>query len=521
MPAAIKYIDDPNSKDAQMLDGAYSREIQARKRVYKCNWDYYYGDHKKHLLPDGTNTEDNVTINLVELLIDKGVSSLMGTTDQGAIKGPDFEVVAPMMQQGAAPAQRQPMIMGEGTSDDSPADEWLDKVWEVNSKSIFLHDLALNGGVCGHLFVKIIPDALQDPDAPGLMLPRLIVLNPANVTPFWDVGDVARVLWYRIQYGEGTEHSTSSQGPTKREDIIREIGDNGLDTGRWIVRTFVRRNEARWAQQGDDVIWEHSWPPIIDWKNLPRPNEYFGLNDLRGNGNINDGLNFTASNMQRIIKHHAKPKTIATGVSESEPIESSVDTLYTITSKDARVYNLEMQSDLSSSLNYMNFLRRAFFDSGRELDPATVQDKLGAITNFGLRVLFRDSLEKTGTKRLLYGAGLRLLSRRLLELGGFGPNNKVVDKWPDSLPVDPLQTAQALVLDRQNGLSQTTYLERRGFDASEETQRREAELAENVLANTLTSQGSLLQRFRSVSNGTTNGQPATGTPNGATVGRAA
>src|SRR6185436_8107203 len=168
-----------------------------------------------------------------------------------------------------------------------------------------------------------------------------------------------------------------------------------------------------------------------------------------------------------------------------------------------------------SSLNYMHFLRQAFFDSGRELDPATVQYKLGALTNFGLRVLFRDSLEKTGTKRLLYGAGLRLLCQRALELGGFGANIKVNDKWQDPLPNDPLATAQALQIDRANGLSQSSYLEKRGFDPIEEQQRREVELAEGVLSDTMKTQGALNQRYREMAYGQNNGrQQPNGTANG-------
>src|SRR6185503_4595535 len=93
MPAAIKYYDNPNIRESRDLEEAYNRELRVRCELYQCNWKYYYGEHKKHLVPDQSNTEDNVIINLVELLLDKGVSSLMGTTDQGTIRGPDFEVV--------------------------------------------------------------------------------------------------------------------------------------------------------------------------------------------------------------------------------------------------------------------------------------------------------------------------------------------------------------------------------------------------------------------------------------------
>ena len=38
--------------------------------------------------------------------------------------------------------------------------------------------------------------------------------------------------------------------------------------------------------------------------------------------------------------------------------------------------------------------------------------------------------------------------------------------WPDALPVNQLEEAQALDVDRRHGASQISYLERRGYDQS-------------------------------------------------------
>jgi hypothetical protein len=219
--------------------------------------------------------------------------------------------------------------------------------------------------------------------------------------------------------------------------------------------------------------WEFPWPPIVEWKNLPKPHSYYGKSDVGSLGALNDGLNFVASNTQRILKHHAHPKTIGIGMKGGEVEETTVDGFWTVQApkSEADIFNLEMQSDLTSSLKFTQMLMRLVYDLSREISPGTVADRLGAITNFGLRVLFYDTLAKSGVKRLLMGEGLTRICRRILEIGGHDPKVKLNVNWPDPLPSDPLQQAQALSIDVEHGLSHTTYLERRGYDPEQEAQR--------------------------------------------------
>lgn len=489
MPRAMQYPDDMNNPAARRLEEAYEEEMRQRRALHGRNWRYYYGDHPKPMKPDATGTDDNVIVNMIELAVDKSISSLMGTAESGTLVGPTFNAV-----------------LGEETNEPDPADEYLEQLWQANDESLFFHDLALIGAVCGHLFVKILPDALPDPAGSPVMFPRFVLLNPDTVAVFWSANDISHILWYRVEFDGGDDQ-------TYREDIIARSALPGAtpDTPGWVIRRYARRTlmgGGQWTPTGPETEWPYNWPPIVDFKNLPRPLHYYGSDDLRRNSGLNDNLNFTASNVLRIIKHHAHPKTVGTGMTQSDILPSDIDTLFTVANPEAKLFNLEMQSDLSSSLSFMQYLRSAFYDSQRELDPATVQDKLGAITNFGLRVLYRDSLEKLGTKRLLFGAGLCELCQRALELVGIGVL-RVTSVWPEALPSDPLPEAQALVLDRQNGLSQDTYLEKRGYDPEVEKRNREQEIAEGALQQTLSTQGALLDRFRRMTgnDGSSIGQP--------------
>jgi hypothetical protein len=76
-----------------------------------------------------------------------------------------------------------------------------------------------------------------------------------------------------------------------------------------------------------------------------------------------------------------------------------------------------------------------------------------------------------------YGALVAEINARLLALGRQAAYGEVdvTNVWKDPLPEDSLSDAQTLEIDVRNGLSQETYLEKRGYDASRELERKEAE----------------------------------------------
>lgn len=495
MPGVTRYIPPTDDGPAlTALEKAYEDELRARQKAHAEAWKLYKGEHHKHLKPDGSGTDDNITINLVELLIDKGVSALVGTNDQGDIEGVTLDIVDEPGERGyegpppdAAGAQNYAPAQAK-----SPAQVALDQTWDANERDILLHNAIMNGGVCGHVFVKIVPDGATDPQTGVGGLPRLVNLNPDIVSVFWDESDFKRVLWYRIEYGP--------DGSRKRQDIVRNVDDADEDTGGWTIYNYRQTaQQAGWQAVGQPQGWEYDWPPIVDWQNLPNPNGYYGRNDIRTGGAVNSSLNFLMSNMQRIIKHHAHPKTVAIGVRNDEikPV-AGIDRLWTIPNENATIQNLEMQSDLSSSMELVRMIRRFFFDSGREVDPSSVHDRLGELTNFALRVLYTDTLAKGGSKRLLAGHGLRELCRRLLDLLGYGYAHQITVTWPKAIPTDDLADAQALAIDRQHGLSRETYLDKRGYDFEQEMARVQLERGERIEDATVQQQASVTSALEGI-----------------------
>lgn len=495
MPGVTRYIpptdDGPDLTDLEQL---YETELRARQKAHREAWALYDGDHPKHLKPDGSGTDDNITINMVELLVDKGVSALVGTNDQGDIEGVTLDIVDEPGEPGYdGPAD--PLVAGlrsETPRAPNPAQVALDRAWETNKRDVLLHNAVLNGGVCGHVFLKILPDGARDPRTGAKNQPRLVNLNPDIVSVFWDESDFERVLWYRIEYGP--------ERGRKRQDIVRNVDEAGEDADGWTIHNYTQSAQrAGWVRVGEPAAWEYEWPPIVDWQNLPNPNSYYGRNDIRQDGAVNASLNFLLSNTQRIIKHHAHPKTIIIGarVDEIKPV-AGADRLWAIPNENAKALNLEMQSDLASSMDLVKMLRRFFFDAGREVDPSSVHDRLGDLTNFALRVLYTDTLAKGGSKRLLAGEGLRDLCRRLLDLLGFGYAHPITVTWPKAIPTDAQADAQALSIDRQHGLSRETYLEKRGYMPQQELERREMERQEQIEDARVQQQGTMADALEGI-----------------------
>jgi hypothetical protein len=462
MPEAMMYwpLNDPDSKATSQRELG-QKELAKRAQKHQANWKYFEGDHRKHLKDDSTGTRDNVILNVIGLALEKEVAGLVGITDQGTIQGIGFEIVNEPVDPGFV-ARLRASINGrpqEGQAD--PAQDYLDAVWRANKKDLLLVDALLDGAICGHSFLKLIPDAAQDPFSAD-PLPRILALNPSNISVFWSDEDREVVLFYRIQASK-----------THIQDVVH--GDYYADGyPGWVIVDYTRETDmGRWAVS-EVSAWEHPWPPLVDWPNLPPARkDYYGRDSLGTNGGLNDALNFVASNTQRILKHHAHPKTVGLGINASDLEETAVDGFWTVgeSKQDADIYNLEMQSDLQSSIGFMGLMRRAVFDQARELDPGSVQDKLGEISNFGLRVLYNDNLAKGGLRRMTATEALERLNRHLLELGKFPHNVPVAVLWPDPLPTDPLVEAQALQIDKGFGLSDQTALEVRGYNPEQEKLR--------------------------------------------------
>jgi hypothetical protein len=422
-----------NIVDQHLMENVVADEL-ARLRSYREAWEAYHGDFPAPLKTRVDQADDNVIVNYARSVVDKGVSFLFGQ---------DIRFELDETQQ-------------------TDEEEWLDACWSANGGSVLLQKLALNGGVCGHVFAKLVPAP------PGRQYPRVIVLDPANVAVGYDPGDIDDVQWYRIQYA-GLDPQTGKV-VTYRQTIER-------DGGIWQITDQVSRSGGGWQTTGEER-WPYTWSPVIDCQNLPLPNEYYGLSDLPEDVlRLNRSINFVLSNLARIIRYHAHPKTWGRGFT-AQQLSIAVDETIVLPSPDAELRNLEMLNDLSSSIALYERLREALHEVTRIPEVATGKlERAGALSGVALQILYQPLIEKTETKRRTYGAMLIELNRRLLALGGFGEDHHTVIHWPEMLPTDTMQEAQTALLYQQLGVSADTLLQRLGYDPDMEKDKREADSA--------------------------------------------
>jgi hypothetical protein len=225
---------------------------------------------------------------------------------------------------------------------------------------------------------------------------------------------------------------------------------------------------------------------------MPNTNDYYGKSDLTGAIHLNDALNFVISNLNRIVKHYADPKTVGIGFKATELIATQVGGFYTVANEKAQIYNLEMQSDGALARWLAEVVGGAMWQAGGVINPQTMKDKVGQLTNFGLQVLFTDTIRKTGKKRLLYGEALEAINKYALELAGLEVPDKVMTIWPDVLPEDERAEAETLGMDfDRKAISMETYRERRGYIHEREEDRLAEEQANdgNPLAGLLAGGG--------------------------------
>lgn len=388
-------------------DGPRTSAHLKRIDLFDRYWRYYRGNHRQPLkvAPDAA-IDDNVIINWSRKIVNLGIQFLFGPPVRFVI-GDDDQT--------------------------SPAEQYLNDFWSVDpvkgwSPSSFFHGLGQNGAITGTPFIRLSLGADGRP--------KLRAIDPAIVDIETDPDDVEQVVAYHLVW--------KSSDDWKRQ-TYRDAG------GIWTIEDAVWK-VGRWSAVGERE-WGFDFAPLFHAQNLVLANSVWGLSDLE-DADLNDAINFTASNINRVLRFHAHPKTVVTGLPKtaSDELRTSPDGVWRFSSAETRAFNLEMQSDLASSRQHQYDLTEDFHQiSGvPRLDPAQVN--VGALSGFALRILYGPLLAKTAVKQATYGTMLAQLNRALLLLAGYD-DEPVATLWGNPLPVSELEMAQHAKLLTDAGAS--------------------------------------------------------------------
>jgi hypothetical protein len=431
----------------KMLD-AYEAAIVARQRESTELMAYYEGKQRRPLRPSATGKDYNILANMTGVIVNRSVSMLVGA-------GVDFNV--PEAAEDADPAEA------------NTPHEYIEDVWEANRGDILLHDLVQFGSIYGTPYLKIVPDSRE---YKGKLWPRLVALNPYHMAVFTAPDDIENVTAYVNRWNSGD--TAWREVTEKRENV-------------WYIRMEKNDSESKglWVMAGDEIIWPWTFPPISHTKNLPCAGHVYGMSDIEAVIDLQDKYNASQSDINVILGNNAFPLRYTSGgklprvtlKDGSQVVDISPSKIIEFTDKDAKMNTVEMQSDLSSSRSFASDIRRDIFDIAQTVDAETLRQNASSITNFGLRVMYKDELAKNATKQMLYGALLCEVNQHLLTMAGWsGDNTDPGDVvWGDPLPTNPIEEITALEKDKELGIvSNKTISQIRDYDYEQE----QAQIAE-------------------------------------------
>lgn len=410
MPA-IQPLYDPNDKRLNQLgdDERTRRAIDIDRR-----WQWYNGRHPDTLKAVPGQMNDNVKLNLCGRAVDRLVE-FIGRPDAFVLDTP------------------------HGAGDESAAAlDGMNALYDAQILPL-LPEVALEAMVSGHAFVK-----LWDDDSSGA---QCSVIDSRMMTVYWHAGAGSRrlPLWYRAQWADS---DARGQEVVRRQDIVpRALIDGGAG---WTIYEYEGRG-ARFYPVGE-AAWAYDFAPVVEFRNRVVPWEYYGQSQLSDDViQLNQTANFLATNTARIIRYHAHPRTIAIGVKAEQIEATSVDGMFVIPS-GAQVQNLEMQSDLGASMAMLQQIKSEFFATVRVADVSSYKDRLGQITNFGVRMLYSDMLEQIEEKRDSWGVTAGHLLLRLCEINGVRLDRVPYPQWPVALPENRLEKLQAAQIEQALGV---------------------------------------------------------------------
>ena len=414
------YIHQQNLTDLAVLD--VRERMQRIKRAYDA---YYYGGPDTLKVRKG-EINDNVKMNYARLIVDAGVANLFGG---------ELTITPPA---------------------DSPDEvrDSIERMLDVNGGGLLWQKMGTSGAIGGTMFYRLLPykDTV-----------RVAVLDPSTVEVVWADDDHELVQGYIITFvpNAGIDARLRRLTVEPMEDEWHLYEQEANEDGEWITVS--------------DEHWPYEFPPVGHCQNLPSPHEAYGIADLEPDVlDLCDGINRSMSNINRIVRLYAHPRTWGKMIGDALNMNANPGAVIRLEHPDAELHNLEMSSDLSSSIEMYRRLVQALHETTRIPEVATGKlDSAGNLSSLALRILYAPLLQKTESKRRTYGRAIEEMMERAMAL--LDIETTVEIQWPDLLPSDPEALRRSAVLDAQVGVSRASILKSLGYDPETEAENLRAE----------------------------------------------
>lgn len=468
-----------------------NRQVERLRRI-KQAWNFYDGYHWEDL-PEQDTAE--LTINYCRAFVDKFVAFELG-------KG--FSLTTSKKLEGK-----------KVTKDGRTIFEYLEDVWEDNNQFLFITEMGQMKSITGDAWVQVRyyePEELDDPfnEYPDGRI-QLLLMPTSVVFPEFDPHQRGVLTKLTIMYTYEKVIKTPILGKTRKEQTVYK-------------QIWTKEECAIIDGKEEPVVIPNKYKaiPFVQVKNISVAGRNEGRGDLEDIIPLNTEYNMKESNISEIIDYHAAPVTVVYGAKIGN-LEKGANKMWGGLSKDARVENLELKSDLGASNAHISNLKLAMCEVGGI--PETVLGGAQAISNtsgVALQYINLPLIEKTRLKRASTENGLERLNKLILLVSLFeGLITKSEDIptrdyfWnevtlPDTLPKDMLMELQQIQQEMKMGLeSRRNAMKRIGKENIDELMKEiDADIEKNpcLYGHIDPNDSRHMMNNQSLNSGFTNGQ---------------
>lgn len=415
------------------MQGELSNEQVDKLEKIKRAWNFYEGYHWEDI-PQTDKPE--ITENYCRPFVNKFVSFELGSA---------FSINVD-----------KDYLDAFGENDTTTLD-FLNEVWNDSKKESLCIELGQSKSITGDGWLQVRYYKQEELDDPFNEYPngriRVTVIPTSIVFPEYDDFDKNKLTKVTIAYP--IEEKTESL--ILRKTSFKKI----IYKQEWTKEKVV---VYKGKEKVLDIPNKYKVIPFVQIKNYPIAGRSEGVGDLDDLIPLNTELNLKKSDISEIIDYHSAPITVVFGAKVSQ-LEKGANKVWGGLPKDAKVQNLELNSELGASSDYIADLKSAMHDIGGVPKGAlggeqAISNTSGVALQFvNMPLIERNKIKKSETKYgLEYANKLILLmavEENLINIPSGLTNKQFYSTEviiPDNLPKDTLIELQEIETEMRLGI---------------------------------------------------------------------
>lgn len=267
------------------------------------------------------------------------------------------------------------------------AESIINRNWRRNKKKIIIQGIFQMGGVSGDCWVHLSWNSSRN-------IVEYKVLDSRYCFPKYELA--------------GTE--------TESFELRTPLPDNDDDyvvkVERWTPKSYETWMQKSASPENPDrfgysqTTLEYDFIPIVQIKNKPTSDSNYSVSDLEDILLLNKVYNELSLDIKSIIEYYQAPITVVTGAN-AKAIRRGVGNIWSGLPSDANVFNLSLDADLNSSVQFLERIKTAMHELSDV--PENALGQLQAISNTSgaaLEVTYQPIIQQASLKHTMYGQGI-------------------------------------------------------------------------------------------------------------------